>query len=1012
MEKNIELMPIDVTEEQMKSALQQASIEIDNIKEITVDDIYANIKGKSSFGNDLKNILRGLCHEVYEESEDICNEQLKIVNSSKKDKNEAFLKSSLFINGIGFEGITPDSNKNTQEQEEEPIAEEPVEEKISVEKDVTVTKATDISSAQKYYDRIYKSIRYVDNDENIYFDATSNNVITDKCSVLSKEHIGIVIDKNNYTDKTIDREFCIIADNHGKVVMFGRFVEMSDNMYMDIQSDNIDFETMKQDGDQYTVIWKDSVKELYYGGSIKIILQSVELSDSVLCIDFGTSNTTMGIYSIEENGIKIAEFVDTVSNQTSKLFPTLVYVNKIGEVDIESGEVKKVEYLFGYDARKMLIENNYSPNGDIFFEIKRWIIEPESFIEINDGQKHGKIKKIDIISAYLHHVLKRAEDHFKCRFKKMHFSAPVKLKSMFIDVISRYIFKKEEYEVLSAEESIDEAVSSVYDYISKQVVDYAKEDGDSRKNGDIMIVDCGGGTTDIARCRYSYIKKPTGYSLEIEPQFVNGNPNFGGNNITYRIFQLLKIKLADYYNQNSEHTTLSVKIAELISGNQGSILNKIDKCINNGKEIDIYDSLDIESKKSEEILPTDFNGDNIYAKSNKTKSQVKRNFYYLWQLAERIKIEFFAKTELVSFELDSERKNSLIEIDPRNLFFYIKNPKDTTPPLIKTNGVPKIEINTKEITALLRPDIYYLLATLVSFENYSRDLIDLRIKLSGQSCKISLFEELFKEFIPGRLMRMGSMSAYEGTDPEKLKLQCVEGSIAYIRDKYYHIVDSVHKNSSPSIIYDVVLFRGSTGMKGHALFKGRSFRKNADGQLVAEPLHIEQYDRSDILMDISVYNTMKVKEKDITDSIKAEQTLLAKTSYDYSDKNRICLEYKEGGKNSLEGLLENHAYYNIKQCMVCDSDGNVLERNLIEDLIVKIKDITLNPGEDRIIVFGVPNKDGYGFILCKLLKKCDSKGNETYYIKYTNVNFESSIMSKSFFNGRNCDDVKGDDKGC
>ena len=55
-------------------------------------------------------------------------------------------------------------------------------------------------------------------------------------------------------------------------------------------------------------------------------------------------------------------------------------------------------------------------------------------------------------------------------------------------------------------------------------------------------MDCGGGTTELASCEYRYKKTDIGMELELDTCFENGNSNFGGNNITYRIMQLLKIK--------------------------------------------------------------------------------------------------------------------------------------------------------------------------------------------------------------------------------------------------------------------------------------------------------------------------------------------------------------------------------------------------------------------------------------------------------------------------------------
>ena len=64
-----------------------------------------------------------------------------------------------------------------------------------------------------------------------------------------------------------------------------------------------------------------------------------------------------------------------------------------------------------------------------------------------------------------------------------------------------------------------------------------------------MIIDCGGGTTDVASCSISRERVNDIENLSITTNYVGGDANFGGNNITYRIMQFVKIKLAFYYSQ-------------------------------------------------------------------------------------------------------------------------------------------------------------------------------------------------------------------------------------------------------------------------------------------------------------------------------------------------------------------------------------------------------------------------------------------------------------------------------
>ena len=65
---------------------------------------------------------------------------------------------------------------------------------------------------------------------------------------------------------------------------------------------------------------------------------------------------------------------------------------------------------------------------------------------------------------------------------------------------------------------------------------------------------------------------------------------------------------------------------------------------------------------------------------------------------------------------------------------------------------------------------------------------------------------------------------------------------------------------------------------------------------------------------------------------------------------------------------------------------------------VSVEDI---PDKEKLLVFLTPNSDGYGFILYQLIKK-DENGADSYYLTSSeSYMFEDKISSKSFFNGKN-----------
>ena len=56
-----------------------------------------------------------------------------------------------------------------------------------------------------------------------------------------------------------------------------------------------------------------------------------------------------------------------------------------------------------------------------------------------------------------------------------------------------------------------------------------------------LIIDCGGGTTDLCSYRFRIQDRRAAYKIYMETAYENGDTDFGGNNLTYRIMQILTI---------------------------------------------------------------------------------------------------------------------------------------------------------------------------------------------------------------------------------------------------------------------------------------------------------------------------------------------------------------------------------------------------------------------------------------------------------------------------------------
>ncbi|MDR1321903.1 MAG: hypothetical protein LBK56_10830, partial [Gracilibacteraceae bacterium] len=164
-------------------------------------------------------------------------------------------------------------------------------------------------------------------------------------------------------------------------------------------------------------------------------------TDLPLALDFGTSNTAAGVYlnkahyaALEDHirpGILTPDSVNYVSfltptGEAAPMLPTVIGVNRIGADGTP-------EYLYGYAAEELSLRGTLSDRFCVFHDLKRWVAAPEEeeTLTDNDGKQILQ-KRRDIIAAYLGHIVAEAEQRFKCRFRKLFLSYPVKQRERFV----------------------------------------------------------------------------------------------------------------------------------------------------------------------------------------------------------------------------------------------------------------------------------------------------------------------------------------------------------------------------------------------------------------------------------------------------------------------------------------------------------------------------------------------------------------------------------------------------
>ena len=407
------------------------------------------------------------------------------------------------------------------------------------------------------------------------------------------------------------------------------------------------------------------------------------------------------------------------------------------------------------------------------------------------------VKRKEIIKAYLKYVVNRAEYMFKCKFKKIHASSPVKLKEQFLTMFQEIFMiennfnkssyeKNYEYEIIR-ENAMDEAIAVLYNTIEIQI-----RKGRYKENEEYraLIIDCGGGTTDLAACKYVINKDRISYYLDIRTSFENGDENFGGNDLTYRIMQFLKIVLGAKYSENR-----TVSVNDLIKYDNDMIYKVID---DSGVD-KIFENMNLEYEKYEKIIPTKYS--QFENKMSEEYQKIRNNFYMLWEAAENLKKEFFTSDGRLRTRFDAprnyEKRNDIhiTQLKSWKIHTYENEIFNTV------TDYPRHIFTIKEIEKIVKADIYGMLRKFLNTYYKEGLLFEYSlIKLSGQSTKISTFQEVLKEFVPGKMIEYKELSH---RDDYELKLNCLDGAIKYLDYKRFGHIDVEIVNEVPLVPYSV-----------------------------------------------------------------------------------------------------------------------------------------------------------------------------------------------------------------
>lgn len=527
----------------------------------------------------------------------------------------------------------------------------------------------------------------------------------------------------------------------------------------------------------------------------RIPLMDVEVREPIplrmpLVVDFGSTNTTAGVCLdspyFDEAGD--APFIGSIGRDAiqyttfengEKLMPSVV-----GVTAIEGGRPRLV---FGQAAVELSNACYVDEGFSIFYDMKRWISDYQKEEEITDREgRRTFLPRKEILRAYFENIIVLTEDKFKCRVAQIHVSCPVKQKflfqKMFQEILPGY--------VIPGDEMIDEGVAVLYNTISNML-----EAGniDESREYHALIIDCGGGTTDLCACRFRIRDDRVAYHISIDTAYENGDTDFGGNNLTFRIMQYIKILMAEKMGFSAAHST-----EDILRQMDIDIFRHVDA---NGTK-QLYASFEQLYAAAEKWIPTRFK--EYEAKSRESYFKVKNNFYLLFFLAEQVKKRFYENAGVLRVGITSEGKKDTDVIWVRADKWKLSLPGAEG--LKVTREFPELVLNLYELELILKGDIYSIIRKFME-PLYQEDKIrDFSfIKLTGQSCKIDTFRGALKEFIPGKMIQMKRQSRGAAGDAG-LKMSCVDGALKFMRDKKLGYAQIDLHSDKPILPYRVCAF--------------------------------------------------------------------------------------------------------------------------------------------------------------------------------------------------------------
>ena len=512
----------------------------------------------------------------------------------------------------------------------------------------------------------------------------------------------------------------------------------------------------------------EAIYRAYYGMDIDVVHHNRVTCEQIALLEFKElqRNVSLAPLVIDFGGSntiagtildnKTHQFVKYINIDTIE--ETYIIPSSIGVKNIEND---KLEYSFGYENSEIFSKNYLDKDNAIFLNIKEWISDIDKKEQISNSEGFlVEISRKEMLLEYFEYLVTQARTQFKTDFSNIVLIVPMRLeykyKKVFDEILAKYIPKY-----------ISEAKAALFNSVKKLMESNAYKEGYEYSS---LIFDCGGTNTYASSNKFAIESNRVSYKIKTNILCEKTECEFGGNNLTYHILKLLQLKLTGTTNY----------------------------------------------EEAEKCLPTHYG--NINNSGAEYYFKVKRNYYYLWEVAEKIKSKFSVENRLQTLILNSSTvSNNLTTKEYKNLGLdskceYTKYEREVKLHIDKWKlyfSSSKIEtvlscvIYRDEIKDTLFEYVDKMVQTVFEDKYINQELMKYNIvNILGQSTVSNLFYEAIKEYLPGRKIQ----NLAQNKNTKALKSGVIEGTLFYLENIKNGNIEVLEEKAETLIPYELYTY--------------------------------------------------------------------------------------------------------------------------------------------------------------------------------------------------------------